>query len=63
MWVCWAHEGARDSTTTIEILEGFRERSGGEVKTLGVDPINTSNIVAGTPIAVGTDPQNIAFTP
>ncbi len=25
-------------TTTIEILEGFRHRSGGEVQTLGVDP-------------------------
>lgn len=27
-------------TTTIEILEGFRSRSGGEVEVLGVDPIN-----------------------
>ncbi len=27
-------------TTTIEILEGFRSRSGGEVQTLGVDPSN-----------------------
>lgn len=27
-------------TTTIEILEGFRGRSGGEVKVLGVDPIH-----------------------
>jgi ABC-2 type transport system ATP-binding protein len=27
-------------TTTIEVLEGFRGRSGGEVKVLGVDPIN-----------------------
>jgi ABC-type multidrug transport system ATPase subunit len=25
-------------TTTIEILEGFRKRTGGEVTTLGVDP-------------------------
>jgi ABC-2 type transport system ATP-binding protein len=25
-------------TTTVEILEGFRSRSGGEVETLGVDP-------------------------
>src|ERR1700678_4258290 len=25
-------------TTTVEILEGFRARSGGEVETLGVDP-------------------------
>ncbi len=25
-------------TTTIEILEGFRTRSGGRVETLGVDP-------------------------
>src|SRR5262249_57951594 len=25
-------------TTTVEILEGFRERSGGEVHVLGVDP-------------------------
>lgn len=27
-------------TTTIEILEGFRGRSGGEVEVLGTDPIN-----------------------
>jgi ABC-2 type transport system ATP-binding protein len=27
-------------TTTIEILEGFRARSGGDVKVLGVDPVN-----------------------
>ncbi len=29
-------------TTTIEILEGFRHRSGGEVRTLGVDPSDRS---------------------
>jgi ABC-2 type transport system ATP-binding protein len=29
-------------TTTIEILEGFRTRSGGEVETLGVDPASRS---------------------
>ena len=29
-------------TTTIEILEGFRHRSGGEVQTLGVDPSDRS---------------------
>ena len=29
-------------TTTIEILEGFRKRSGGEVRTLGVDPSDRS---------------------
>lgn len=29
-------------TTTIEILEGFRARSGGEVQTLGVDPADRS---------------------
>ncbi|MDA1360654.1 ABC transporter ATP-binding protein [Glycomyces luteolus] len=27
-------------TTTIEILEGFRARSGGDVRVLGVDPVN-----------------------
>jgi ABC-2 type transport system ATP-binding protein len=29
-------------TTTVEILEGFRPRSGGEVRTLGVDPSDRS---------------------
>jgi ABC-2 type transport system ATP-binding protein len=29
-------------TTTIEILEGFRRRSGGDVETLGVDPSDRS---------------------
>jgi ABC-2 type transport system ATP-binding protein len=29
-------------TTTVEILEGFRVRSGGEVQTLGVDPSDRS---------------------
>ncbi len=29
-------------TTTIEILEGFRHRTGGEVQTLGVDPADRS---------------------
>jgi ABC-2 type transport system ATP-binding protein len=29
-------------TTTVEILEGFRPRSGGEVRTLGVDPSERS---------------------
>jgi ABC-2 type transport system ATP-binding protein len=30
-------------TTTIEILEGFRMRSAGEVRVLGVDPSSTTS--------------------
>ena len=33
-------------TTTVEILEGFRTRSGGEVSVLGVDPAEADARVA-----------------
>jgi ABC-2 type transport system ATP-binding protein len=39
---CLLGPNGAGKTTTVEILEGYRSRSGGEVRVLGIDPASTS---------------------
>jgi len=41
---CWDRTG-RDKTTTVEILEGLRPRSKGDVKVLGYDPAADTRVI------------------